>query len=89
MLVFSTQLCEMLPLYPSPWFNSHPHPPLSCVKVQYCICTDSVWKGKGVGLLSPDGDHILQKFNTLYLTKFRTYKIVIYHPKQNLGGVDR
>jgi len=33
MLVFSTQLCELLPLYPSLWFNSPP--PLPCVKVQY------------------------------------------------------
>ncbi len=29
----------------------------------------------GVGVLSPVGDHILQVFNTLYLTRFRTYKI--------------
>jgi hypothetical protein len=26
-------------------------------------------------MLSPAGDHILQEFNTLYLTRFRTYKI--------------
>jgi hypothetical protein len=32
MLVFSTQLCELLPLYPSLWFNDPPSP-LSCVKV--------------------------------------------------------
>jgi hypothetical protein len=25
--------------------------------------------------LSPVGDHILQEFNTLYPTRFRTYKI--------------
>ncbi len=31
MLVFSTQLCELLALYPSLWFTS----PLPCVKVQY------------------------------------------------------
>ncbi len=30
-----------------------------------------------------DGDHILQEFNTLNLTRFKTYKID--HPKQNLG----
>jgi hypothetical protein len=47
MLVFSTQLCELLPLYPSLWFTS----PLPCV-------------------------HILQEFNTLYLTRFRIYKTV-------------
>jgi hypothetical protein len=27
------------------------------------------------GRLSPVGDHILQEFNTLYLTRFRTYQI--------------
>jgi hypothetical protein len=27
------------------------------------------------GVLSPVGDHILQEFKTLYLTRFRTYKI--------------
>jgi hypothetical protein len=37
------------------------------------------------GVLSCVGDHILQEFNTLYLTRFRTYKIP-YHPKQKLGG---
>ncbi len=26
-------------------------------------------------MLSPVGDHILQEFNTLYLTTFKTYKI--------------
>jgi hypothetical protein len=39
--------------------------------------------GRGWGMLSPVGDHILQEFkllqnmvsNTLYLTSFRTYKI--------------
>jgi hypothetical protein len=37
--------------------------------------TDSVWLGEGGEALSPVGDHILLEFNTLYLTKFRTYKI--------------
>jgi hypothetical protein len=33
-------------------------------------------EGEGVGVvLSPVGDHILQEINTLYLTRFRTYKI--------------
>ncbi len=36
-------------------------------------------------MLSPVGDHILQKFDTLYLTRFRTYKIA-RPPKQKLGG---
>jgi hypothetical protein len=38
MLVFSTQLCELLPLSPFLWFNSPPTP-LPCVKVQF-IQTD-------------------------------------------------
>jgi hypothetical protein len=32
--------------------------------------------GGGGWVLSVVGDHILQEFNTLYLTRFRTYKIV-------------
>jgi hypothetical protein len=38
MLVFSTQLCELLPLSPSPWFNSPP-PPLSMCEYVHCYCT--------------------------------------------------
>ncbi len=40
MLVFSTQLCELLPLQPSLWFN----PPLSCVN-KYTVYTYTVCKG--------------------------------------------
>jgi hypothetical protein len=29
----------------------------------------------------PVGDHILQEFNTLYLTRFKTYKKLLNHPK--------
>jgi hypothetical protein len=28
--------------------------------------------------MSPVGDHILQELNTLYLTRFRTYKMLDY-----------
>jgi hypothetical protein len=62
MLVFSTQFCELLRLLSGSTLS----PPLPCVKVQYVA---------GRGPLSPVGDHILQEFNTLYLTRFRTYKI--------------
>jgi hypothetical protein len=31
--------------------------------------------GRGWGMLIPVGDHILGKFNTLYLTRIRTHKI--------------
>jgi hypothetical protein len=52
MWVVSTQLCELLPLYPSLWFT---YPPPLC---QSTVYTDSEWLGWGV--LSPVGDHILQ-----------------------------
>jgi hypothetical protein len=69
MLVFSPQLCELLPLKPSLWFTSPP-PPLPEVKVQN-IRTVCGWKG---GVLSCVGDHILQEFNTLFLTCFKQIK---------------
>jgi hypothetical protein len=60
MLVFSTQLCELLPSYLLP--GSTPPPPH--------IQTVCGWEG--VGVLSPVEGHILEKFNALYLTRFRT-----------------
>ncbi len=42
--------------------------------------TDNVWLwGGGGGVLSCVVDHILQEFNTLFLTRFRTYKIATPH----------
>jgi hypothetical protein len=38
------------------------------------IQTVSSWGGGG-GVLSSVGDHILQEFNTLFLARFKTYKI--------------
>jgi hypothetical protein len=35
------------------------------------------WGGGG-GVLSPIGDHILQDFYFLYVTRFRTYKLLAY-----------
>jgi hypothetical protein len=32
------------------------------------------------------GDYILQVFNTLYLTRFRTYKMAIIPKTKTLGG---
>ncbi len=55
-------------------------PPLSS-QSQSTLFTDSVWLGGGGGVLSCVGDHILQEFNTLFLTRFRTYKIA-RPPKQ-------
>jgi hypothetical protein len=83
MLVFWTQLCELLPLYPSLWFTS-PHPsPLPKVKVQYI---ESVWLGGGGGGLefcwrpySPGVLHFvsdqIQKLQNCFTT-----------PNKNLGG---
>ncbi len=67
-LVFSTQLCELFPLLPSLWFTSPPP-----FKVHYIQIVCGF--GRGWGFLSPVGYHILQVFNTLYLTRFRTFKI--------------
>jgi hypothetical protein len=67
MLVFSAHFVNYL--LPSLWFIP---PPSRC---QSTVYTDSVWLGGGGGGVSTVGDHILQEFNTLYLTKFRTYKI--------------
>jgi hypothetical protein len=65
MLVFFTQLCELLPFS----LDHLPPPPV------YCIQTVCGWGGGGGGVLSCFEDHILQEFNTLFLTRFRTYKI--------------
>jgi hypothetical protein len=79
-MVFSTQLvnccphgrrnytCVLLPLY----LLSNLPPPLSKVNVK-CIQTVCGCGGVGVGeLLSCVVDHILQEFNNLFLTRFRT-----------------
>ncbi len=41
---------------------------------------------RGWKVLSPVGDHFLQEFYTLYLAKFRTYKISPPPQDQNIGG---
>jgi hypothetical protein len=58
-----------LPLY----LLSDPPPPPPKVNVQYIqpVCG---WGG-GEGVLNCVVDHIQQEFNTLFLTRFRTYKI--------------
>ncbi len=82
MLVFSTQPCELLPLKPSHWFTSSTPPSIPKVKVQYI---QTVCGPEGVGVLSCVGDHILQEFNTLFLTGFRNYKIALPSQNKNLG----
>ncbi len=70
-LVFLTQLCELLPLQPSLWFTS-PTPPPTKVKVHIHIqYAGREWRGVELCF----GDHILQEIDTLFLTRFRTYKI--------------
>jgi hypothetical protein len=80
--VFSTQLvnccphgrrnytCVLLPLYCT-FSDLPPPPPLPKLNVQYiqtvCRC--------GEGGVEMYVDHILQEFYTLFLTRFRTYKI--------------
>ncbi len=60
------------------------------VNVQYkatvCRCGVWGWGGWG-GVLSCVVDHILQKFNTLFLTRFRTYKIA-KSPKTKMTSKD-
>jgi hypothetical protein len=48
-------------------------PSLSPSLCQSTVYTGIVWLGGGV--LNPVGDDILQEFNTLYLTRLKTYKI--------------
>jgi hypothetical protein len=43
-------------------------------------------RGWGEGVLSCVGDHIQQEFNTLFLTRIRTYKIARPPQTKNLGG---
>ncbi len=54
MLVFSTQLCKLLPLSFSLWFNSPP--PLPPCVIKYTLYTDTVCKGGGVWGSGPQTD---------------------------------
>jgi hypothetical protein len=55
---------------------------LPCVKAY----ADSVWLGGDGVVLSPVGHHILQEFNALYVTRFRTFKIAYPFQDKNLEG---
>jgi hypothetical protein len=82
----STQLCEPIATLTFSLSLVHLPPlPLRFVKEQY-LETMCGWEGVGV-LLSPVGDHILQKFNTLYLTRFRNSKLPD-HPKRKPRRVE-
>jgi hypothetical protein len=50
------------------------------LSIQLCALVPSVYTGGwermgGGGVLNHVGDHILQEFNILYLTRLRTYRI--------------
>ncbi len=66
-------LCTVAPL-PSLW-PLPPRIPLPKLNVQYI---QTVWGCRGWewGVFNCAVDHILQEFYTLFLTRFRTYKIV-------------
>ncbi len=76
MLVFSTPLLNCCPSTYS--LTSPTPPPLPKVNVQYI---QTVCGCGGGGVLSCVVDHILQEFNTLFLTTFRPTKL-LQNPKQ-------
>ncbi len=59
---------------------AHLSPPSLCQSTVYHRQCVAGW------VLRCVGDRILQEFNTLYLTRFRTYKIALPLPNKNLGG---
>jgi hypothetical protein len=73
MLVFSTALGNCCP---STFSLSSPTPPPFPKYSKHTVYTDSVWLW---GALSCVVDHILEDFNTLFLTRFRTYKVAKKH----------
>ncbi len=50
-------------------------PPLPPSQSKSTVYTDSFWLGGGGVELGCVGDNILQEFNTLFLTRIKTYKI--------------
>jgi hypothetical protein len=76
--------CELLPFY---LLSDLPQPPLlPKVNAQY-LYADSVWLWGG-GVSCCVVDHILQEFNTLFLTRFRTYKNCYTTPNKNTSKDD-
>jgi hypothetical protein len=63
---------QLLPLYLLSDLPPRPSPPSQS---KHTVYADSLWLWGAGGVLSCVIDHILQKFNTLFLTRFRTYKI--------------
>jgi hypothetical protein len=71
MLVLSTHLCELYCIPSNLLSDSTPPLP----RPPFPVSKYSMYKQCVAGGLGGVGDHILQEFNTLYLTRFRTYKI--------------
>ena len=64
--------CVLLPLYILSDLLPPPPPPFPNYIQTVCVCVGA-WGGGEV--LNCTVDHILQEFYTLFLTRFRTYKI--------------
>jgi len=64
--------------------GSPPQPLPPFPKSKYRIYRQRV-AGRGWGVMSCVGGYILQEFNTLFLTRFRTYKIASPPQTKNLG----
>jgi hypothetical protein len=75
LVLFSTHLCVLLTTVYRP--SNLPHPsPLPFPKSKYSIYRQYVaGGGEGGGELSCVGNCIMHVVNTLFLTRFRTYKI--------------
>jgi hypothetical protein len=67
--------CVLLPLYCTFFLTSSPLPPSQCTVYTVQTVCDCGGGGGGGGVLKCTVDHILQEFSTLFLTRFRTYKI--------------
>jgi hypothetical protein len=86
MLVFSTPLVYCCP---STFSLTYPTPPLPNVNVNVQIYRQGVTVGgRGGGVvLDCVVDHNLQEFNTLFLTRFKTYKITT-QPQTKMTSID-
>ncbi len=71
---------------PSTFSLASPTPPPPPQKKTFSIYRQCVIVGGG--LLSCVVDHILEEFNTLFQTKFRTYKIATTTPNKNTSKDD-
>jgi hypothetical protein len=78
--VYRLEIQSVMLVFSSPFVNCWPSTfsltsPLLTVNVQYLHYRQCVAVGGGWRVLNCVVDHILQEFNTLFLTRFKTYKI--------------